>query len=288
MKFLIILAILASCAHKTPDAPDPTPTPPPTTTETGREVLDCKGGTIRGPVKVYKKNGYTVQNCKIVGFEGDGDPIGIDVKRSKDVLIQNNDISEINETDGNAHIVLVENSDSVRLISNTLHHSLLGSSEALSYHSLNGEIRGNKIHSINNIGIDVMGCEEGRGPGKSVVIAENHVYDIGATPKYVTRKSPANIYVDCGFDVLIEKNIVENGDVGIEIGSEKSKKSENIKVFDNVIRKNRKIGLKVGTGAGVKGCQIRGNDITDNEENYRDEGKKSGRSDCVAPAGILK
>ena len=269
---ILLLFFVISCSHKE-KLPEvrPTPTPTPVVIDL-KEVVDCQGATIKGPVKVHNKDGYIIRNCKIVGYKGSGDPTGIDVRKSKNVLIENNDISEI-KSSANAHGILVHHSKGIKILNNKLHDLELGKSEAISMHGEDFLIEGNEIWNHNNIGIDVMGCE-GDGPGKNGKVYRNHVH-----AQKNGKRHAAGIYCDCCFQVEFSYNTVDGAEMGIEISSEKSTPSKDVKVMGNTLKNNRVVGLKVGAGAGVKQCFLYDNTFYGNKKDYIDEGA----SDCVAP-----
>ena len=265
MKFLILLFLVA--CFKTPPLP-PLPTPIVTVTpviESGIQVIDGQGKTVLGPLEVIDKKNVLIKNFNIVGFRGKGDPAGIRILRSQNVTVDNVSVSKI-ESQDQAHCILVENSQGVKILNSKFFEMKIGSSECLSMHGEDFLIEGNEIYNINNIGIDVMGCESGRGPGRNGIIRNNFVHHIGYTAEYKTRKSPAGIYIDCGIGILIEGNTVSDSIVGIEVGSEHEKPSENIRVINNKMLNNQKIGLKLNSGQTTKNLVKSGNVMTGNGE----------------------
>ena len=112
---------------------------------------------------------------------------------------------------------------------NEVHNLQTGSSESL---VLNGNVTNfrvthNRVHNNNNIGIDIIGFEH-TAPDPSVdrarngIVADNHVYDITSrgNPAYGSDANSDGIYVDGGTHVVIERNILNNVDFGIELASE--------------------------------------------------------------------
>jgi len=112
---------------------------------------------------------------------------------------------------------------------NEVHNLQTGSSESL---VLNGNVTNfrvtrNRVHNNNNIGIDIIGFER-TAPDPSVdrardgMVAENHVYDITSrgNAAYGNDANSDGIYVDGGTHVVIERNVVNNVDFGIELASE--------------------------------------------------------------------
>jgi Right handed beta helix region len=139
---------------------------------------------------------------------------------------------------------------------NEVHNLQTGSSESL---VLNGNVTNfrvtrNRVHNNNNIGIDIIGFER-TAPDPSVdrardgVVAENHVYDITSrgNPAYRNDANSDGIYVDGGTHVLIEHNIVNNVDFGIELASEHFHRDTSyIIARNNLIYSCHTAGISIG------------------------------------------
>ena len=147
-----------------------------------------------------------------------------------------------------------------------VHDCKLGSSEAI---VINGNvedwlIENNRVENCNNIGIDIIG-HEGTCPDPKLdqarkgVVRGNQVRNISSQGNWAYGQgdpskpsseydlSAGGIYVDGGQDVLIENNIIEFCDIGIEIASEhKGKLTSNIQCRNNHMLGNRQCGLSVG------------------------------------------
>lgn len=132
----------------------------------------------------------------------------------------------------------------------------LGWSEAM---VLNGNVDGfvvsnNVVHDNNNIGIDFIGFEKEcpnteMDQARNGICVDNHVYNITSygNPAYGKDKSAGGIYVDGGKDILIERNIIDNCDIGVELASEHSGKStDNIIVRNNFISRSYQGNLQAG------------------------------------------
>jgi len=124
-------------------------------------------------------------------------------------------------------------------------------SEAL---TLNGnvelfEVTNNVVRDVNNIGIDFIGGETDIQPDPTKV-ARNGVCRGNVVAR--ARSSYGGgyagaIYVDGGRDILIERNIATESDLGLEVGAENSgTTTRNITVRNNVIYRNDKVGLVFG------------------------------------------
>jgi hypothetical protein len=140
---------------------------------------------------------------------------------------------------------------------NELDHLKTGCSESM---TLNGNVdtftvTNNLIHDNNNIGIDVIGYE-GTSPNaaydraRNGTVSQNSVYNISSNgnPSY-----PKNcwcsdgIYVDGGTNIVVERNLIHNVDLGIEIASEHSgKTASDVTARNNLIYFGNSAGVSIG------------------------------------------
>ncbi len=139
---------------------------------------------------------------------------------------------------------------------NEVHNLQTGSSESL---VLNGNVTNfrvtrNRVHNNNNIGIDIIGFEHtAKDPSvdraRDGIVAENHVYDITSrgNPAYKDDANSDGIYVDGGTRVVIERNIVNNVDFGIELASEHfDRDTSYIIARNNLIYSCHTAGISIG------------------------------------------
>ena len=153
-------------------------------------------------------------------------------------------------------------------------------SEAL---TLNGnvsefQVTNNVVRDMNNIGIDFIGGEDWVNKDRSKVVRNgvcrgNKVFRCRSNYE---GGYAAGIYVDGGKDIVIEKNIVSECDLGIEIGAEnKGTVTTGIEVKDNMIFGNDKAGIVFGgyeRGAGrVEGCSFTGNTCYHNDRHEKEQ-----------------
>lgn len=136
-------------------------------------------------------------------------------------------------------------------------NNITGQSEVCSF---NSNIDGftainNVLHDNTNIAIDVIGFE-GENNNTNVDQARNGTI---ANNTFYANQSPyaegASIYVDGGKSVLIERNLIHDGDYGIEISAENDPSSityetQDITVRNNLIYNCRSAGLKIGNYKG--------------------------------------
>lgn len=143
---------------------------------------------------------------------------------------------------------------------NEIYDCVLGQSESL---SINGNVTdfkviNNKIHDNDNIGIDMTGYEGTGGSGENDrprqgVCAGNVVYNItGVNNPTFLEACADGIYVDGGKNIIIERNIVTNCDIGIEAASRHSGKTTgNIIIRNNLITYCKGFGAVSFGGAGI-------------------------------------
>lgn len=158
--------------------------------------------------------------------------------------------------------------------SNEIHDCEPAPSEAL---TLNGnvtdfEVTNNDVHDVDNIGIDFIGGETDIQPDATKV-ARSGV----CRGNRVTRARSSygggfagGIYVDGGRDIVIERNVVTESDLGLEVGAENhGTATTGIVVRDNVLFANDKAGLVFGGFAAsvgrVRDCAFLNNTLYHND-----------------------
>jgi hypothetical protein len=116
-------------------------------------------------------------------------------------------------------------------------------------------ISNNRVHDNNNIGIDVIGFE-GVSPNSAYdharngLLSLNSVYNItsNGNPSYPSNCTCADgIYVDGGTNITIERNLIHNVDLGIEMASEHSGKvTSYVTARSNLIYFGNSAGISIG------------------------------------------
>jgi hypothetical protein len=148
---------------------------------------------------------------------------------------------------------------------------------------LNGNVENfvvshNTVHDNDNIGIDFIGFE-GECPtpaldqARNGVCTDNVVYNITAygNPAYGTDKSADGLYVDGGKNITIERNKVDNCDIGIELASEhRGKSTSGITVRNNFVSRSYQGNLEMGGYAANKGNAV--NCVLVNNTTYQGAG----------------
>ena len=156
----------------------------------------------------------------------------------------------------NAHPFLVYGSGNTQAsaITNILvegcniYNNVTGFSENLT-HSGNVDgfvVQNNLVHDNNNIGIE---CEGNYGASatpsldhaRNGFVRNNKCYN--NTCPYSTA---AGIYVDGGWDIVVEQNESYNNSYGVEIGCEENGTTRNITVKNNIFYNNRDSGVYLG------------------------------------------
>ena len=172
---------------------------------------------------------------------------------------------------------------------NEVHDCVLGWSESV---VVNGNVEdwaitNNVVHDNNNIGIDAIGFEgECAGCGDALdrardgVIADNLVYNIDSlgNPSYGGSRSADGIYVDGGTRILIERNVVRDCNIGIEIASEHNgKATSEVTVRNNFVSRSHSIGIAMGGYDSNRGstedCAIVHNTLFENDTDHSGGGE---------------
>jgi hypothetical protein len=233
-------------------------------------VLDGTGRSVVGislPNRSYIKiAGMTIQN-----FKGGGVPMGISVSGSSHhIELRNNLVQSIENPNGNAHGIAFYGDSATAMTAitvdgNEIRQCRLGQSESL---VLNGNINGfvvsnNVVHDNDNIGIDFIGLENtgptGSDQARNGVCVGNHVYNISSlsNPTYGGERSADGIYVDGGRDIVIERNRIENADIGVEVASEKpGGVTQNITVRNNFVSGSFQSNLMAGGYGAGRGSAV--------------------------------
>ncbi len=236
----------------------------PTLDGTGLPVEGEAGLVVIEDGAYIRLSGFEIRNLN-AGGNPDAFPAGIWIRGRGDHLeILNNVIHHIENrcSQCGAHGIAVYGRDPEASIhdllidGNELRDCQLGWSEAL---ALNGNVEAfvisnNVIHDHDNIGVDLIGYE-GENPDPALdrarngVVAGNLIYRVSTAdnPAYGGERSAAGIYVDGGTQITIERNIIHDADIGIELASEHAGRStDHIIVRNNFVYNNTQAGLALG------------------------------------------
>ena len=229
--------------------------------------LSPRGG--QGMITLMDQSHIVIDGFEIRRFKtsGSGVPMGIYVEGAcTDIQILNCKIHEIENPRGNAHGIAVYGNNGSRPVTglvvegNEIFNCKLGQSESL---VLNGNVDGfkvmnNVIHDNDNIGIDFIGYEGTAGSNDYARNGEcvgNLVYNISSlgNPTY-SDASAGGIYVDGGSNILIDRNIVKNCDIGIEVATEQGPMVRHITVTNNLITDCKpQAGISFGSASDARG-----------------------------------
>ncbi len=171
--------------------------------------------------------------------------------------------------------------DNIVIDGNEVHHCRTGLSETL---TLNGNVTqfqviNNRVHDNNNIGIDFIGFEQtcpdpAQDQAREGVCVGNTVWNITSQANQAYRHndfSADGIYVDGGTNIVIERNVSHDNDIGVELASEhEGKLTSGIILRDNLIFRSRQGGLFLGGYAaartgGSDGCTVTNNTFWNND-----------------------
>ena len=206
--------------------------------------------------------GFTIENYTT--SNANACPAGIWVSgASNGIQILNNTITNItttSEKNGNAFGIAAYGTEAAAInglviSGNTVYGLKTGNSETVNVDGnvTNFTISNNIIHDNDNIGIDAIGGE-GVGPSGSDYarygeISGNTVYNISA----INNAGEGNqydadgIYCDTCAYVVIERNLVRNCDLNIEVASEHSGKySQYVAVRNNLVYNANSVGISIG------------------------------------------
>ena len=208
--------------------------------------------------------GFEVRNLRAGGVSS-AFPHGISVRGNGAFIeIRNNKVHDIENScrhcgahgiaaygrDPNAsiHDLLIEG--------NEVYNGQFGWSESM---VLNGNVEfftvsNNIVHDNDNIGIDFIGFE-GENPNPAVdrardgTVIGNLVYNIDSfgNPAYGSERSAGGIYVDGGTRIVIERNIVHDSNLGVELGSEHAGRNTSfVTLRNNFLYNNTQAGIAFG------------------------------------------
>jgi Right handed beta helix region len=281
---------------------------------TGLSIPNAQWGLVTIETQSYIiVNGFEIRDYSTTSAEDV--PLGIYIFGSGSHLqITNNHIHNIATTakgcGANAFGMTVNGTqapDSINYLTisgNEIDHTTTGCSETLSVNGNveNFKITNNLVHDVNNIGIDAIGYErvapKGSMCGSELCdrarhgeISGNTVYNITSNhnPAYGPGSNNQSfgadgIYVDGGTQITIERNLVHNTDIGIEMASENpgnkapgTEKSDYIITRNNVIYHSNSVGITIGgydnKRGGTDHCSIVNNTLYDNDTAKTGEGE---------------
>ena len=256
----------------------------------GTGLVSPTSGT-QGLINIVNQSYISIQGLEIRNYQtssASGTPAGIWVSGSgSNIQIVNNLIHNIvttSETTGSAFGIAVYGTaapaslDAVTISGNQVYNLRTGTSESVNVDGnvTNFVIANNVVHDNDNIGIDVIGFE-GVSPdpaydyARNGTIAGNTIYNISAinNPGEGNQYDANGIYVG-GSQVVIERNLIHDVDIGIEMASEhQGHITSFVTARNNLVYSANSVGITIGGYAsnvgGTDHCTIVNNTLFQND-----------------------
>ena len=247
---------------------------------------------VQGLINITNQSYISIQGFEIRNYQtssASATPAGIWVSGSgSNIQLLNNVIHNIvttSEATGNAFGIAVYGTaapaslDSVTISGNQVYNLRTGNSESVNVDGnvTNFAITNNVVHDNDNIGIDVIGFE-GVSPdpaydyARNGTVSGNTVYNISAinNPGEGNQYDANGIYVDGGSQVVIERNLIHNVDIGIEMASEHQGRVTSLVIArNNLVYSSNSVGITIGGYAsnvgGTDHCTIVNNTLFEND-----------------------
>jgi len=247
---------------------------------------------IQGLINIVNQSYISIQGLEIRNYQtssASGTPAGIWVSGSgSNIQILNNLIHNIvttSETTGSAFGIAVYGTaapaslDAVTISGNQVYNLRTGTSESVNVDGnvTNFVITNNVVHDNDNIGIDVIGFERvapdpAYDYARNGTVAGNTIYNISAinNPGEGNQYDANGIYVDGGSQVVIERNLVHDVDIGIEMASEhQGHVTSFVTARNNLVYSANSVGITIGGYAsnvgGTDHCTIVNNTLFQND-----------------------
>jgi hypothetical protein len=260
-------------------------------------ILDGEGLTppksdIRGLVNIEDQSYVTVRGMEVRNYHtanAEATPAGIWVTGAgSHIQILDNLVHHIGttaEAAGNALGIGVYGSgapdplDGVAISGNQVHDLKTGNSEAVvvSGNVTNFTITSNTVHDVDNSGIAAVGFEE-VAPDPAIdyprngTIGGNTLYNVSAktNPAENHEYNADGISGDGSSQVIVERNLLHNVDIGIEIASQhKGRASRDVIVRNNLVYHTNSVGITLGgsslSAGGAEHCAVVNNTLLQND-----------------------
>lgn len=231
----------------------------------------------------------------VIGIRVDGgDSKGIEIRNCKvhDIKTTYSGSNENRNSHGIAVYGTINDQnrsiDGIVIDGNEVYDCKLGQSESVTLNGnvTNFKITNNSVHDNDNIGICFIGFEGTANNGRAGVATAmqdrarngvcvgNNVKNItsGKNPTYSDRCADG-IYVDGGYNIIIERNTIDNSDIGVEAASEhKNCKTQYITIRNNLVTNCSGVGGVLFGGASrsngtATDVKIYNNTLYNNEPN---------------------
>lgn len=257
----------------------------------GTGLVPSTSGT-QGLINITNQSYISIRGFEIRNYQtssASATPAGVWVSGSgSNIQLLNNVIHNIvttSETTGNAFGIAVYGTsapaslDSVTISGNQVYNLRTGNSESVNVDGnvTNFVIANNVVHDNDNIGIDVIGFEGVSSDpaydyARNGTVSGNTIYNISAinNPGEGNQYDANGIYVDGGSQVVIERNLVHNVDIGIEIASEHQGHVTSFVIArNNLVYSTNSAGMTIGGYAssvgGTDHCTIVNNTLFQND-----------------------
>ena len=260
--------------------------------------LSIPGGQY-GLINIQSQSYITIQGLEIRNYKTNSTkfvPIGIYVTGAgSNLQLLNNHVHDIQtlarSCNANAFgIAFYGNQapaslNNITVSGNELNNMMTGCSETMTF---NGNVdtftvTNNLVHDDNNIGIDAIGFEKtapdpAYDQARNGYIGENTVYNITSQANKSYPKGcwcSDGIYVDGGTKIIVERNLIHNVDLGIEMASEhKGRTTSYVIARSNLVYFGNSAGISIGGYArGVGGSD---HVTIVNNTLYQNDGKNTG------------
>src|SRR5437764_13338825 len=257
----------------------------------GTGLVPSTSGT-QGLINIANQSYISFQGFEIRNYQtssASAAPAGIWISGSGSYIqVLNNLIHNIvttSETSGNAFGIAVYGTaapaslDRVTISGNQVYGLKTGNSESVNVDGnvTNFAITNNIIHDNDNIGIDVIGFE-GVSPdpaydyARNGTVSGNTIYNTAArnNPGHSQQYDANGIYVDGGSQVVIERNLIHDVDIGIELASEHQGRVTSFVIArNNLVYWSNSVGISIGGYAsnvgGTDHCTIGNNTLFQND-----------------------
>ena len=245
-----------------------------------------------GLINIVNRSYVTVSGFELRNYKTSSSnavPAGVWVTGAgSNIKILNNKVHDIktsSEAQGNAFGIAVYGSeapaslDLVTIDGNEVYNLRTGGSESVNVDGnvTNFAITNNIVHDNDNIAIDAIGYEgvssnAAYDIARNGVISDNVIYNISGktNPGEGNDYDADGIYVDGGTQIVIERNLIHNVDIGIEVASEhKGTVGSYVTVRNNVVYASNVVGISIGgydsTVGGTDHCTIVNNTLYGND-----------------------
>jgi hypothetical protein len=244
-----------------------------------------------GLIDIESRSYLTINGFEIRNYQTSSSslvPAGIWISGSgSNIQILNNlvhDIKTSSEASGQAYGIAAYGTgstpiDTITIDGNQVYNLKTGGSESVNVDGnvINFTITNNTIHDNDNIAIDAIGFEgvssnAALDYARNGVISGNTIYNISG----ISNAGEGNdydadgVYVDGGSQILIERNLIHNVDIGIEAAAEhQGKLSSYVTIRNNLIWASNSMGITIGgydsKRGGTDHCAIVNNTLYGND-----------------------